>query len=391
LTSKPWIDADSQALLERPVAEAHCLPAAIYTDPEVLEHERQAIFGHGWVSVGFASQIPEAGDTLPVLAGGIPLVLVRGQDAELRVFHNICRHRGLQLVEEPCRGNRLLACPYHAWAFELDGSLRGTPYWDGKRQSGPDSATRASLALLPIRFEVWCDIVFVNVDGGAVAFEDFIAPVAKRFAPYALDQLRFARLEAFEVEANWKLAADNFLDNYHVPWVHAQAGPPESALDFELLSLSEDAFGFWMPQGGISKPKPLLPAFQDLPQEFMHAQHFLCLFPNTLIALAPTWFEVISLEPGACDATTERFALYLVGDEALAEERRGEREKMLKLLLGVNEQDLPILARLQRGRHSPASSQGRFAPFWDEVGLLFHRRIASALGSPPTGSAGTLP
>ena len=112
-------------------AEASGLPNDVYTNDEFFAHERDTLFAGTWTCVGRGSDAPNPGDVCPVNLMGLPLVMVRGNDGQLRVFHNVCSHRGNRLVAEPCRVTGVIRCPYHSWTYELDGKLRGTPHIGG--------------------------------------------------------------------------------------------------------------------------------------------------------------------------------------------------------------------------------------------------------------------
>lgn len=353
------------------------LPASLYTEPAALANELQQAFAAGWASVGFGADVPKPGDVRPVELAGRPLLLTRDGAGALHVFHNVCRHRGLKLVDAPCSAQKLLRCPYHAWCYDLDGGLRLTPYWDGEARSLPQPSLRERSGLLPARFGVFADVVFVNLSSDATPFEEFIAPLAARWAPFDLSLLRRDSVREFHIEANWKLLAENFLDGYHVPWTHSQVGGPQTALKFEDTLIADDLFGFFMPRGEADKPKSAEPMPQqpNLPERLQVAQDLICVFPNTLLLLTPGWYQAITLQPAGVAGSDERFAVYYMSDEAMAEARAGQRQAFTAALERVNEQDLPILQRLQQGRASPAAGELRFSPFWDGCGRNFHNRV----------------
>jgi choline monooxygenase len=377
----PDLAARILAGVSRPSADARGLPAIAYTDPGFAARERETMYEAGWASVGFAQQIPDPGDVRPATAAGRPLLLTRDRHGEVHVFHNVCRHRGLKLVcEAGTHRNGLLTCPYHSWSYGLDGALAAAPYWDRSAGSAPNEATRASFGLLPVRSAVWFDTVFVNLSGDAAPFEDYIAPLAAHWRPFDLSLLRLVDTVDYLVPANWKFACENFLDSYHLPWVHPQLGPPETAYDIELTVLSEDVFGFVMPRFDAARDQfpPVPPLFPGLPEEFEYALNLICLFPNTLVLLTAGWAQVISLEPQSPGETRELLAGYLVGDAALTEAYADYRAGFMDLLRQVNGQDIEILTRLHAGRCGDAADAGRFAPAWDTLGLTLARRIARA-------------
>ena len=204
------------------------LPARLYTDTEVFERDLSDIFINSWISVAVGAQVPEPGDVYPLEIAGQLLLITRANDGAVHVFHNVCRHRGTKLVK--CAGshrNGLITCPYHTWSYTLDGALKTAPYWDRTAGSAPDKNTMASLGLTHIESALWFDTIFVNISGNAEPFEDFILPLADLWASVDSSQLRPSMLRTdYEPQANWKLVCENFLDGYHIPWVHSQIGSP---------------------------------------------------------------------------------------------------------------------------------------------------------------------
>ncbi|MEM1311587.1 MAG: aromatic ring-hydroxylating dioxygenase subunit alpha, partial [Cyanobacteria bacterium P01_H01_bin.153] len=197
------------------------LSAEAYTADLYLQRERETVFSRYWVCVGLASDAPNPGDVYPTEVVGMPIVLVRDRAGTLRAFHNICSHRGLQLVDQPCNIKGNLRCPYHSWTYRYDGSLTQTPHFGGYYKNTYEGFDRASKGLQPIRCEQWLDLVFVNLSGDAPPLEDYLQPVSDRWSAYELGLLRRESREVgLTCSANWKLAVENFSESYHLSWVH---------------------------------------------------------------------------------------------------------------------------------------------------------------------------
>ncbi len=359
------------------------LPPRAYRDPGLFEREQREMFANSWVSIGVTQQVPEPGDVLPVEVAGQPLIITRAADSSVHVFYNVCRHRGTRLVDGPCkRRNGLITCPYHNWSYQLDGALRGAPYWDRTAGSAPDESTRAGLALTAVCFALWFDTIYVNLSGDAQPFHEFIAPLAARWSSFDADELRLLVATDYQPEANWKLVCENFLDGYHVPWVHRQVGPPEAGADYQTVWLAHDIFGAFVPQGETERPRidRPLPSFAGVADEFKGSHHFMYVFPNTLLAIGEQWFQVISVLPETPRTSRENLALYLVSDVALEADRTEQRAEFGKQMLRINEQDMTIVQRLQEGRASAGAEHCTFAPHWDELTALFHRRMENMPG-----------
>src|SRR5229473_659035 len=172
---------DAIAALQRPLEAARALPPAAYVDADFFALERKLVFHRNWIGIAFGHDIPAPGDAMPVEAAGLPLILVRDRAGEVRAFHNVCRHRGSALLSEPVKGQPTLRCPYHGWAYGLDGRLRATPLWDGQRVAAQGALDRGSLGLATVRCGVWADVVFVDLSGTAPPLAEFVRPLAARW------------------------------------------------------------------------------------------------------------------------------------------------------------------------------------------------------------------
>ena len=205
------------------------LPTVAYRDGDFLALERRRWLRRTWLFVGRGQALPHPGDVAPV--PGHPYFLMRNGDGDIRVFHNVCRHRGHRLVDAPCNKRDTLVCPYHGWTYDLDGRLIATPHFGGHRISTPAGFDPAEHGLVAVRSAQWHDWIFVNADGGAEPFEAFIAPIAARFPEVdfaALDH--FLTIDLGAVPANWKICLENTMEPYHVPVAHrARPGSPSTS------------------------------------------------------------------------------------------------------------------------------------------------------------------
>jgi choline monooxygenase len=192
------------------------LPWEWYASPEVLRREEKTILDGAWYYAGPAAWVAEPGDRFPCRAGRAPVVVVRGRDAALRAFLNICRHRGSEIVSEP--GSReTLQCPYHAWTYDLDGRLRAAPRSEREAEFEP-----GELSLVPARAEAWGPFVFVNAEPDARPLATALGDVPGLIEQGGVDVSALTFRERCEttVAANWKVAVENYLECYHCPAAH---------------------------------------------------------------------------------------------------------------------------------------------------------------------------
>ncbi len=208
----------------QPISEAHGMPNDAYTSDVYFAFERDNVFGPSWTCIGFAGDLPQNAYVKPVDFMGLPLLIIRNREGEIQVFHNVCSHRGMKLVKEAGELKGMICCPYHSWAYDLNGKLVGTPHIGGMNQHRDERFRCEKHGLKPLRSTVWMGLVFVNLSGDAEPFEDFILPLAQRWKAFVgengLDLMRQSdageNLE-IEVACNWKLAVENYCEAYHLP------------------------------------------------------------------------------------------------------------------------------------------------------------------------------
>ena len=361
------------------------LPGLAYRDQDVYEAEVAEMFRTGWTSITCGQNVPNSGDLFPVRIAGQSLFVAREEEGRVRVFYNLCRHRGARLVDEPCqaRGGRI-SCPYHAWVYGIDGQFKSAPHLHRDEKRGPLTQKEMdSRGLISIRSAVWRDIVFVNLSGDAKPFEDFIRPLAERITHWPESELRPLCTDEYEIQANWKLAAENFLDVYHLPVVHAQLGVDfNPALSTEHVEVSDDIVGFVMHQAygdDSGQEEWMLPRFPDLGADRQKRLEGFSIFPNTLLIVEPDCAQVIVLRPQSAEATSETFANYVVSDASQAESMATERAELRRDSIKVNDQDAILLAGLQQTRSMDVGGDTQPSEAWDATPQSFQRIWARKL------------
>ena len=376
--------ADARKRLDLPVHLARGLPNACYTDHDFFRLEQERIFGRHWTAVGVGAEIPNPGDVKPVEVAGRPVLLVRDKAGAVRAFHNVCSHRGMTLYDKPCQGQAALRCPYHSWAYGLDGKLRATPYVGGPHQNSHPDFDKSDKGLKPVRVAMQWDIVFVDLSGQAPELSAWLAPIAERWAGYDLSQMRHGALAdstgRFELKANWKLAMENFCESYHLPWIHPGLN------SYSRLEDHYHIFGEHLFAGqGSTKYAPVqsgngvFPTFPGIaPERAAHAE-YLAVLPNFWLGLQIDHFYVVILDAVAPDRVVETMHLYYLGDAATDDTYGSLRQRNSELWSQVFLEDVGVVEGMQRGRRSPAFDGGAFSPAMDTPTLHFHRMVAGAL------------
>jgi phenylpropionate dioxygenase-like ring-hydroxylating dioxygenase large terminal subunit len=361
--------------LARRLDEGATLPAAWYSDSAVFDLERKRIFEAEWQYAGPAEQVARPGSYFASVAGHVPVVVTCGADGGLRGLVNVCRHRG-HLVAQGAGCRETLQCPYHAWTYELDGSLRRAPR--SEREPGFDTA---GLSLLPVAVEGWGPFVFVNPDPDAAPLADVLGELPALIAESGvdLDRLRFHSHHEWEQDANWKVALENYLECYHCPVAH----PGFS----KLIDVDPDSYrlavsGLLSSQIGPVRGVALDGRAADLPYdprgEVEQSQyHF--LWPNTTINIAPGP-QNLSIERWvpAGPRTTIEVTDYFFGPEVPAE----RADEVIAFDTQVSSEDVALVQGVQAGLDSGAVSQGRLLAESEQLIAAFQRRVHDALASP---------
>ncbi len=355
------------------------LPGRAYYGDDFYERECRTVFTRNWVHVAGGHDVPEPGDAHPVTVAGLPVVLVRQRDGSVRGFHNVCRHRGCLLVTEKQQARPVLTCKFHAWGYGLDGALRRTPYWNAEDGTADPSFDPQRFSLLPVATAMWCDQVFVRLAEDGPSFEEHIGPLARRWAAYDLSLLRYGFDVPYEVSANWKLVIQNFLDTYHLPFLHPQLGTVAQAKNYDDVNEGDTALGISYRAGGVEKDKGDLdmPIFPDLPPRERAAQDILVLYPNTLVELVAGHLLFIRIDPAGPALTREVMSGYFIGEGATDKRWAGARLSLQQSWDRLQQQDFGVVTAWHQAQVSPAAAdQPEVSPLWEQSGAWYRARVA---------------
>jgi choline monooxygenase len=347
-----------------------------YADAGFFAAELASVWDGGWCCLGFSHEVPAPGHVRPMELGGKPLLMVRDHDGTLRVFWNVCRHRGMQLIEAPGRLPGVIRCPYHSWCYALDGALKVTPHVGGPGLNTDPAIDRAALGLMPVRAAEWQGCVFVDLSGAAPPFADFIAPLAERWADFAGRQLYPGGADCsftLEVACNWKLAVENFCESYHLPWVHPGLNSYSRLEDhYAILGKSFAGQGTLAYRPLLAADGGRLPRFSDLPAAWDEGAEYVALYPNLLLGVHKDHIFALRLEPIGVGHTREHLALWFAAPEALEASHDALRQRLATLWREVFEEDIAVVEGMQRGRLADPFDGGVFSPVMDEATAAFH-------------------
>jgi choline monooxygenase len=383
------LDIDKIETVKNKISHAHGLPNECYISDEYLKYERNKIFCDNWSVVGTASSIPEAGDIKQYDLLAIPLIILRDQEKNVRVFHNVCSHRGFKLVDKDCKIKNVIRCPYHSWSYNFKGELVATPHIGGINKHQVEGFDKNKSNLKEVRSKVWMDLIFININSNAENFENSIKPLEKRWSKFInkSDQNLIRHAKDFgyfnmEVKSNWKFAIENYCESYHLPWIHPELNKVSNIEDHYHI---EDIDGNFSGQGSNKYVQQFegnrsFQTFPNWPSDLSQNSEYVSLFPNVMLGIHIDHFYAFWLEPLENDKTREHFEMYYIGDEsANSDEYKEIRKKNFLFWQEVMSEDIAAIEGMQKGRASPAYNGGNFSPVMDTPTHMFHKWIANNL------------
>jgi phenylpropionate dioxygenase-like ring-hydroxylating dioxygenase large terminal subunit len=322
-----------------------------------------------WIEIGHLCEVPEPGNFIrrELEFAKASLLIVRGKDGQVRAFHNVCTHRGTQLVEEAQGKQSKFSCRYHMWTFGNDGALLSAPDFESFGLS------KADCALKQVRLEVCAGLIFVNFDPAAPPLDEWLGGLAAELETLPVAKATTFSEYTYEIEANWKLTYDNFQENYHLRFIHPKTGKATISADNPFgYPKRYRFFGPHRTQTIWSNPQPELTPLQRLSMGKAIAagtrrgvvggpndREYFALFPNFFMlgTSAPHFSHVVyPLGPGKSRGV---FRLYWVGEDADASERYA-REYVMASARDIHSEDRAMIAAGQRGLSSGALTHIHF-------------------------------
>ncbi len=349
-----------------PLERAFTIPAPWYRDPRIEELERASVFSAAWQVVGRLDQVCEKGQFFTADVAGEPIVVVRGDDAQLRAFYNVCRHHAAAVVPEAEGCAKQFRCPYHGWTYGIDGTLKGMVEFDGVC-----NFARADNGLVPIRVDVWENFVFVNLDGRAASLHIFLGSVADIVAPLELTKkLHYFDRRIYPLNCNWKVYVDNYLDGgYHVP--HAHKGL-SSVIEYTKYTIEnfERACLQSSPLSSDANTSAGVAATRQ------GRAFYLWIYPNFMINAYEGVMDTNLVLPLGTDKCAVIFDYYFADTSPAAEAHNRES---IAVSEKVQDEDMAICDAVQRGLHSRAYVAGRLSVRREAGEHLFHRLLHADL------------
>jgi Rieske 2Fe-2S family protein len=324
----------------------------------VLGWELESVFAGGWVCAGHADQVRERGDFLKVEIGGDSVFVVADDAGLPRAFHNVCRHRGARILQEPEGRMRRLQCPYHAWTYGFDGCLRNAPFTEGL-----EDFDAACNGLKPVRLAVVEGLLLLDLSGTAPSPQEHVGELADRMAHYRLSELRRGARLVYDVGANWKALAENYSECLHCPGVHPELNRLSHYLSGEAVTGAGtwcggsmtlgDGFETMATDGGHGR-QPI----EGLAERDLRTVLYFVLFPNTLISLHPDYVMLHTLWPRSTDRTEVVCEWFF--EPRTIDSEGFDPSDAVEFWDQVNREDWHVCELTQQGMESSAYEPGRY-------------------------------
>ncbi len=408
------------------------VPGSRYTSAAWAALEEERLWPRTWLIAGSLGQVAEPGDWFEYTCGRLSVLVVRGDDDELRAFQNVCQHRGNELCAGEGQGLEVIRCHYHRWCWDLRGRLREVP---SRRGFGP--LRNEDVPLLPVQVDTWGELVFVNLDLDAEPLEEFLEGLPGHVAWAGIDEYRMQAILRVPLACNWKVLIEAFSETYHVQGIHREMlestddvnspqqlwgrhgalGQPYGIPSPRLRGGATDAEiwrSFVLTQGariGVTDPDTPVPPVPDgqtmrevLEQclrdeaagkgldlgRFDQSQvldlHQLNLFPNATVIYLSDALTAVVATPGP--TPDESVMTYFVGWRVPSADEPWSRPPVLDVdpdtvdLGLIFDQDVANLQRAQRGLHQPGFTHLRLSA--EECRIVnLHRNLELALGVAP--------
>lgn len=357
-----------------PTEQAHTLPGRVYHDPAIHDWEVEQWFRRDWLLVGREEDAPEQGSFFRCEPAGEPLVVVRGNDRILRAFHNVCRHRGATLVEDDSGRMVRFQCPYHAWTYDLEGTLRPPRHTDTL-----ENFSCEAFSLIQVRCETWNGFVFVNLDPAAISLAEHLGEFPTHFNRFPIGDLKRVKQMEYDVRANWKALMENYAECYHCPGVHPLLNHMTPYNLGGYLPGTGEWAGSWMELAGdfetlsTDGSRHGRSEIPGMTTDDLKRVYYAWIWPNLLFSLHPDYLMTHQVWPVSAEESKVICSLYFHPDAIAQPDFDASGPAEFWDL--TNRQDWHVCELQQAGTASRAYVPGRYAAI-ERMVHSFDARVA---------------
>jgi choline monooxygenase len=357
----------------RPFPDARAMPPAVYTSPDILAVEHERLFREEWICVGRASAIAEPGAYLTYEIAGQPIIVLRDNAGCVRAFSNVCLHRMSVLLEGRGRTSAII-CPYHAWTYGLDGSLRAAAHME--RTTG---FCKDDYRLPELRTETWLGWVYVTLAPDIPPVAERLAPLTAMIERYHMENYVETFCEEHVWDTNWKILAENFMESYHLPTLHRGTIGPASKIEEMECPPGFETFNYhWLTKDASLPIGNAHPTNTTLEGDWRRTVALLAIYPTQLVSLTPGYFWYLLLAPRGVGQVHIVFGGGLA-PEFVRDPQGPKHIDTLKTLLDeVNGEDRHGVEAVYRNAHAPLAKPGHLS-WLERPNYDFARYLAGRL------------
>jgi len=345
-----------------PLEQAWTIPAPWYFDTRIAQLERAGVFAANWQVVGRLDQVKDSGQFFTIDINREPLLIVRGEDSQLRAFFNVCRHHAAAVEPRPAGCAKQFRCPYHGWTYANDGALKGMVEFEGVC-----NFDRKDNGLVPIPVDTWENFVFVNLDGHAPPLAEFLGKVPALVAPLKItEKLQYFDRRIYTLSCNWKVYVDNYLDGgYHVPHAHKGLSSVVEYTKYTIENFERSCLQ--------SSPLDASGAIDaSIAATRQGRAFYLWIYPNFMINAYSGVMDTNLVLPVSVDKCAVVFDYYFADLSPAASE---QHRHSIAVSEQVQDEDMAICDSVQRGLASRAYVAGRLSVRREAGEHLFHRLL----------------
>jgi len=387
LRKLPPVPDDMQELLRstvQPITEAKTLHPAFYVENSCVQAEVARTFGTQWFAAAHAAELANPGDVKVIEVGGTSIILTRDKSRKLNAFYNVCRHRGAKVCQTSQSDCKQLVCPYHWWAYRLDGTLKSTP------PAATTKEKKDTLGLVKVpHLETFAGMIFLNQSPSAPPLLSILGDLPSKLMRYDLDDLQLHGTKDYTICGDWKLIAENFVDFYHINAVHPELAKFSRVDDHVPYQGRGQYVGFatapLTDSGGPGDSYHFNP-FPRLKRTEAGAGLFFHIFPNVSVTIYPHSVYTLMTFPSKTPGQTQERLSLLMGPtarkEAEPEDRYREKcQDLMNFVVKVNDEDVEAIENLQVGLHNAHAQgiQGEFIPKYDWPIHRFQNMVVSGM------------
>ncbi len=323
-----------------PIDQAETIPSAWYTEKIIYEFEIDHLFNYSWQIVGHINQLQNVGDYILFELSGNPLIIIKDDDENVRAFYNVCKHRGGPLAAKP--GNtKLLQCKYHGWTYKLNGSLHKQPKFEGV-----EDFDKNDFCLSSVNTIIWEGLIFIALENPAVKLSDLLSGIKEKIAPIDISKYKFYRRVEYEINCNWKVYVDNYLEGYHLPFVHPALSKVLNANEYATETSEHYSLQY----------SPL----QENKIYGRGEAFYYFIFPNIMLNILPGRLQTNLVLPLSKNKSLIIFD-YHFNDFTFSESIK-RIEEDITFSDEVQKEDIFICEKVQKGLESKGYDKGRFSP-----------------------------